>query len=43
VARCLRSRDEARRTGHYVEAEVVVAGLERKLDAARARIAKKRK
>lgn len=43
VARGLRSRDEARRTGHYVEADVVLASLERKLDAARARIAKKRK
>jgi hypothetical protein len=43
VARGLRSRDEARRTGHYADPEVVIAGLERKLNAARAQIAKKRK
>ena len=43
IARGLRSRDEARRTGDYVDADVVLQGLERKLDAARARVAKKRK
>jgi len=40
VARGLRSRDEAKRTGDYVDADVVVAALQRKLDAARARISK---
>jgi predicted transcriptional regulator len=43
VARGLRARDEARHTGDYVHADDVVAGLQRKLDAARARVAKKRK
>ena len=43
IARGLRSRDEARRTGEYVDADVVLEGLQRKLDAARARIAKTRK
>ena len=43
VARGLRSRDEAHRTGEYVDADVVVDSLQRKLDAARARVAKKRK
>lgn len=43
IARGLRSRDEARRTGDYVDADMVVAALERKLDAARVRIPKKRK
>ena len=43
IARGLRSRDEARRTGEYVEADVVLEGLQRKLDAARARVAKTRK
>ena len=37
IARGLRSRDEARRTGDYVEADVVVQKLQRKLDAARTR------
>lgn len=41
IARGLRSRDEARRTGNYVEADEVVDGLQRKLDAVRARLAKK--
>ena len=36
-----RSRDEARRTGDYVDADRVLDGLQRKLDAARARVAKK--
>ena len=40
IARGLRSRDEARRTGDYVDAGDVVAGLQRKLDAARARLAR---
>lgn len=43
IARGLRSRDEARRTGEYVEADVVLEGLQRKLDAARAQLAKQRK
>ena len=40
IARGLRSRDEAKRTGDYVDAEVVVAGLQSKLDDARARLSK---
>jgi len=40
IARGLRSRDEARRTGDYVDADDVAAGLQRKLDAARARLAR---
>lgn len=43
VARGLRSRDEARRTGDYVDADVVLDGLQRKLDAARVRLATKGK
>jgi len=43
VARGLRSREESRRTGGYVDADVVVDVLQRKLDDARARLAKKRK
>lgn len=43
IARGLRSRDEARRTGEYVDADVVIQGLQRKLEAARARVAKPRK
>ncbi len=35
IARGLRSREEARRTGDYVAADDVVATLQRKLDAAR--------
>lgn len=42
IERGLRSRDEARRTGDYVGAEEVMASLERKLDAARARLIKNR-
>lgn len=38
IARGLRSRDEAKRTGEYVEADDVVASLQRRLDAARARL-----
>ena len=37
IARGLRSLDNARRSGDYVDADRVVAGLQRKLDAARAR------
>lgn len=43
IARGLRSRDEARRTGDYVDADVVIDNLQRKLDAARSRMAKKGK
>ena len=43
VARGLRSRDEARRTGNYVDAEVVLEGLQRRLDAAHVRLATKGK
>ncbi|MFT3816511.1 MAG: YlcI/YnfO family protein [Rubrivivax sp.] len=43
IARGLRSRDEARRTGAYVDADVVLDGLQRKLDAARKRLAGKRR
>ena len=42
IARVLRSRDEARRTGEYVDADAVMAALQRKLDATRARDAKTR-
>ncbi len=38
IARGLRSRDEGKRTGDYVDADDVVAALQRKLDAARARL-----
>lgn len=43
IARGLRSRDEARRTGEYVDADVVIEQLQRKLDTVRARVAKTRK
>ena len=43
IACGLRSRDEARRTGEYIDADVVLEGLQSKLDAARARVAKTRK
>ncbi len=43
IARGLRSRDEARRTGDYVDADVVLGNLQRKLDAARTRLGKKGK
>ena len=36
--RALASRDEARRTGEYVDADVVLEGLQRKLDTARAQL-----
>lgn len=37
IARGMRSLEDARRTGHYVEADAVVQELQRKLDAARKR------
>jgi septation ring formation regulator EzrA len=37
IARGLRSLDDARRTGDYVDADTVLQELQRKLDAARAR------
>ncbi len=37
IARGLRSLEDARGTGDYVDADVVVKGLQRRLDAARAR------
>ena len=40
IARGLRSRDAARLTGDYVEADDVVARLQHKLDTARARLVK---
>jgi hypothetical protein len=40
IARALRSREEARQTGEYIEAEVVLDELQRKLAAARARLEK---
>jgi hypothetical protein len=43
IARGLRSRDEARRTGDYVDADAVIDNLQSKLDAARSRLAKKGK
>ncbi len=43
VARGLRSRQEAHRTGDYVDAKVVVDSLQRKLEAARKREGKTRK
>jgi hypothetical protein len=41
IARGLRSRDEARRTGDYVDADVALGNLQRKLDAALTRLGKK--
>ncbi len=41
IARGLRSRDEAQRTGDYVDADVVLDNLQRKVDAARMRLGKK--
>lgn len=43
ISRGLRARDESRRTGEYIDAEVVVAELQGKLDAARAKQGKKRR
>ena len=42
IARGLRSRDQARRTGEYVDADLVLEGLQRKLDTARAQLANRR-
>lgn len=38
MARGMRSRDDAKRTGDYVDADVVLSGLQVKLDAARVRV-----
>ncbi|MGQ3050729.1 MAG: YlcI/YnfO family protein [Roseateles sp.] len=43
IARGLRSRDEARRTGEYVDADAMITRLEGKLAAARDQLAKKRR
>lgn len=43
LARGLRSLDQARRSGEYVDADVVIGELQRKLDAARARVSKTKK
>ena len=43
IARGLRSREEAQRTGDYVDADLVIEQLQHKLDAARTRIAKTKK
>ncbi len=43
IARGLRSRDDGKRTGHYVEADDAVAALQRRLDTARARVPKTRR
>jgi hypothetical protein len=42
IARGLRSRDEARRNNDYVTADEVLAGLQRKLDGARAGVGRPR-
>lgn len=38
IAGGMRSRDEAKRTGDYVDADVVVAGLQSKLDDSRSHL-----
>lgn len=43
IARGLRSRDEARRAHDSIDADDVVAGLQRKLDSARERLPRTRK
>ena len=43
VARGLRSREHARSTGEYVDADVLLDALQGKLNAAHAKLAKKRK
>lgn len=43
VTRGLRARDKAKRTGEYVEADVVLTSLQQKLDTARKRLVKKPK
>lgn len=40
IARGMRSRDEAHRTGEYVDADTVIEQLQRKLDEARNRTAR---
>lgn len=40
IARGMRSRDEAQRTGEYVDADTVIEQLQRKLDEARNRTAR---
>jgi hypothetical protein len=40
IARGLRSRDQARRSGDYVDADQVLDTLQRKLDLARTRLGK---
>lgn len=42
IARGLRARDAARLSGDYVDADALVDGLQRKLDAARAGLVKRR-
>lgn len=43
IARGLRARDEAKLTGDYVDAAELIAGLERKLEAARALMSERSK
>lgn len=43
IARGMHSLEDARRTGDYADADAVVEGLQRKLDAARARKPAKRR
>jgi hypothetical protein len=43
IAYGLRSRDEAHRTGEYVDADVVIAQLQRNLDLARSLVTKTKK
>jgi hypothetical protein len=43
IARGLRSRDEARLNGEYVDADVVLDRLQQKLDAARSQLTTKHK
>ena len=40
IERGMQARQDARRTGDYVDAEVVVEALQHKLDSARKRVAK---
>jgi hypothetical protein len=42
IARGLRSRDEARRTGASVDADAALEGLQRQLDAARSQLKQRR-
>ena len=43
IARGMHSLEDARRTGHYVDADVVLDGLQRKLEVARGRKPAKRR